>query len=126
MTYRATTAIVTALLAACTGTPPPISEVQLPTALPEHYGEADAQPVGNDDRIAAEWWLEFNDLELNSFVEQSLSRNQDLLAAAARLEAAVAQSRIASAPLSPQVDVGLDGSRSRAANMSVSRTVICV
>lgn len=113
MTYRARACMIAALLAACTGTPPPMSDVELPAPLPERYGGAGTQPDDMETRIAAQWWREFNDPELNSFVEQSLSRNQDLLAAAARLAAAVAQSRIASAPLSPQLDMGLDGNRSR-------------
>ena len=113
MTHKATACLVTALLAACTGTPPPISKVQLPAPLPERYGREDAELGDLEDRIPEQWWRDFNDPELNAFVEQSLSRNQDLLAASARLEAAVAQSRIASAPLSPQLDIGLDGNRGR-------------
>ena len=55
-----------------------------------------------------EWWDYFGDDGLSQVVSRVLERNQDLRAAAARIEAAEAQVRIASAAQLPQLDAGFD------------------
>ena len=61
----------------------------------------------------SDWWIYFGDRELNQVVSRVLDRNQDLRAAAARIEAAEAQVRIASASQLPQLDAGFDTGRRR-------------
>lgn len=57
------------------------------------------------------WWTTFGDTNLNAVVEFALQRNHDLKAAAARLEAASAQARIAGADLAPSLNVALESRR---------------
>jgi NodT family efflux transporter outer membrane factor (OMF) lipoprotein len=59
------------------------------------------------------WWKDFNDPALSSAVETALGHNYDLQAAAARVEQAAAQAKIAGADLQPRAQVGLAGSRRR-------------
>lgn len=56
----------------------------------------------------SDWWTSFGDEGLDGVVPRVLERNQDLRAAAARIEAAQAQARIASAAQMPQLDAGFD------------------
>ena len=56
----------------------------------------------------SDWWTSFGDEGLDGVVSRVLQRNQDLRAAAARIEAAQAQARSASAAQLPQLDVGFD------------------
>jgi len=101
-----------ALLAGCATTPPPELEV----SIPKTWSALDAR---SDDETAAdrsgspgaEWWTHFDDEMLNTLIEEALASNYDLLAAGRRIDAAVAQARIAGAPLKPTVSTGLDGSR---------------
>ena len=53
------------------------------------------------------WWAAFNDGRLDSLVAQALVYNRDLHVAAARLNAARAQAKIAGAPLLPQLSGGM-------------------
>lgn len=59
------------------------------------------------------WWRDFGSDELNQVIERVLEHNFDLNAAAARLQIAAAQARIAGADRQPQVGVGLNGGRQR-------------
>lgn len=53
------------------------------------------------------WWATFDDSLLHSVVAQALVYNRDLHAAAARLNAARAQAKMAGAPLFPQLNASL-------------------
>ncbi|MCY3759053.1 MAG: TolC family protein, partial [Acidobacteria bacterium] len=55
-----------------------------------------------------DWWTSFGDEDLDRVVARVLERNQDLRAAGARIEAARAQARIASAAQLPQLDASFD------------------
>ena len=57
------------------------------------------------------WWDDFGAIGLGDAVRTALEQNYDLQAAAARLEQAAADSRVAAADLQPTVQVGLNGSR---------------
>ncbi len=57
------------------------------------------------------WWTSFNDSGLSSVIEQTLDQNHDIRAAAARIEAALAEARIAGTERKPTVGTGLGGSR---------------
>lgn len=63
--------------------------------------------------VAGAWWESFGDPALDRLVELALGHNQDLRAAAARLERAGAEARIAGADLEPTVGVGLGAARRR-------------
>ena len=62
-------------------------------------------------RPAPAWWTDFGDPGLDDVVQLALRQNYNLQAAAARLEQALADSRIAGADLQPQLQVGLNGSQ---------------
>lgn len=53
------------------------------------------------------WWATFDDSRLHGVVAQALVYNRDLHAAAARLNAARAQAKMAGAPLFPQLNASL-------------------
>jgi len=61
---------------------------------------------------ARSWWRLYGDAQLNSLVERSISNNQDLAAAAARLAQARALSRVARSRYFPAVDLGASADRS--------------
>ena len=69
--------------------------------------------VPGEKRIEQDWWTAFGDPDLDSIIREALEHNHDLLAASARLDAALAQARIAGADLLPTVDLNLAGSRRR-------------
>jgi NodT family efflux transporter outer membrane factor (OMF) lipoprotein len=62
---------------------------------------------------AGDWWSDFRDQDLAQLITLALEANRDLAAAAARVEAAAAEARIAGADLSPQLAVALDGGRAK-------------
>lgn len=90
-----------------------------PTAAPSAYRYGD-DPVRWKDAAPAdavnrgEWWTVFGDPALDRLERLALSRNQDLQAAAARVEQAVAAAGLARSAYSPQVAVAASASRGRA------------
>ena len=58
-----------------------------------------------------DWWRGFRSKELSEVIEEARAANLDIAAAVARIVQADAQSRIAGAPLLP--NVGLNGSATR-------------
>ncbi len=65
------------------------------------------------DADPMDWWTSFGDASLDQVVSRVLERNQDLRAAAARIEVAEAEARMASAPELPQLDLGFNLGRQR-------------
>ncbi len=65
------------------------------------------------EAVRKDWWTYFGDEELDQVVSRVLERNQDLRAVAARIEAAEARARIASASELPQLDAGFNLGRQR-------------
>ncbi|MEG0969366.1 MAG: TolC family protein, partial [Pseudomonas sp.] len=61
----------------------------------------------------AQWWRAFASSELDRLVERARLNAYDLAAATARVRQAQAQAVIAGAPLLPELNLGLDGSRQR-------------
>ena len=85
---------------------------------PQRTFTVDAPPAwkGGDVSVEepdGEWWAYFTDAGLDKAIEQSLERNKDLVAAAARIEAARQQARIAGAAGLPFAEVGLNRNRQR-------------
>ncbi len=71
-------------------------------AVPETYSTTPAHAL----RPPTEWWTEFKSDVLNQIEQQVLDANPDLQAAAARIQAARAQARIAGADLAPNLGFG--------------------
>ena len=63
---------------------------------------------------ARDWWRGFNSADLDSFIAQAQSANDDLRAALARVHQADAQRRIAGAPLLPALALQATATRARA------------
>ena len=102
------------LLAACASvpeTPPPAPGVELPASWTAVEAET---PTAADSAFPEDrWWEGFGDPALDRLVEQALERNGDLAAAAARIDQASAQARIAGADALPRIDTSGNGSRQR-------------
>ena len=73
------------------------------TDVPEHWREQSA----DSSEVDPQWWKAFGSLELNRLIDTALVYNNDLAAAAQRVEQARAQAKIAGAELWPAV--GLSG-----------------
>ncbi|HEY9155698.1 MAG TPA: TolC family protein, partial [Opitutaceae bacterium] len=101
---------------------PDYSRPETPTAAefrhtqPTHAEWKTAAPADAFSR--GEWWKTFNDATLTQLEEDALKNNQDLRAAAARVEQAAAAAGLARSAFWPQV--ALDASASRA---QASRTI---
>lgn len=106
---RAWLVVLPLSLAACAVTPPERSyEFDSAETPPEWIAD------NEDGELDLEaWWRQFGDAELSAHVERALEHNRDLVAAAARVQAAEAQARIAGAALKPTLNAGLDGRRAR-------------
>jgi NodT family efflux transporter outer membrane factor (OMF) lipoprotein len=65
---------------------------------------------------ADDWWRGFGSPQLDALIAEARSNNTDLAAAAARVEQADAQARIAGAPLLPTVEAGADAGPNRLLN----------
>ncbi|MFJ4153190.1 efflux transporter outer membrane subunit [Pseudomonas sp. NPDC089752] len=94
-------------LTACSTPPTPASGI---TAPPAWQGATALPTVGPP---SARWWRTFASSELNQLVERARRNAHDLAAATARVRQAQARAVIAGAPLLPEVQFGLDGSRQR-------------
>jgi len=88
---------------------PPTTTPEIGAPIPDRWSE-EAAPPG---KPVGEWWTRFGDPQLDALIAESLEHNRDLQAAAARLEQAEAQARIAGAELKPSIGVGLRAGRSR-------------
>jgi outer membrane protein, multidrug efflux system len=86
-------------LAGCTDFSPP-QQIPAPiAALPADFEGSQA----NDARSALNWWHDFNDPVLNRLVDEALIANLDIAEAAARVDEARAQARLAGAARFPSV-----------------------
>jgi multidrug efflux system outer membrane protein len=75
-----------------------------------------AQPA--DDAHRGEWWTIFGDAQLNALEEQAAAANQDLKAAAARVQQARAVTQAAKSDWFPKLDAGFGPTRERASAAS--------
>ncbi len=82
-------------------------------ALPEAYSQ-----TGTASAIPDAWWKLFGDPNLDRLVDEALGANQDLAAAAARVEEARALAGFARAEQFPQIDANGGASRTRFSNAS--------
>lgn len=100
-------------LTACSVNPPPATQPELGVAVPETWTADDTAADTAALPFGDEWWRDFGVADLDDAIERALAFNTDLRAAAARVDQAAAQARIAGADLSPQVSAGLSGVRSQ-------------
>ncbi len=96
------------LLAGCIG-PRPAPPADTAVVPPPAWRTA----LGPGSPIAADWWQAFGDPQLTALVARALENSPDLGSAAARVEEARAQERLARAQLSPNVTAGLPVSEGR-------------
>ena len=109
MRPRVLSGLAALLLAASCAHAPPTQEPDLGVQVPEEWEAETIEPGAVPD----DWWLSFEDPLLTSIVEEALSHNHDLMAAATRVSAAAAEARIAGADLYPQIGVGIDGGKQK-------------
>ena len=95
-------------LAACASAPP--FDPDPPVAVTPPAWSA-GEPGPTADSLQAAWWSDLDDPNLGALIAEGLAYNQDLAAASARVERALAQARMAGAGLWPQA--GIDGNASR-------------
>ncbi len=69
--------------------------------------------AATDSTISDRWWTSFNDATLTALVDEALKNNQDLAAAAARVEQARALAGVAKSALYPELAVVGDASRTQ-------------
>lgn len=65
------------------------------------------------DTIAPDWWRAFGDATLDALEARALANNTDLLAAAARVDEARGNLRVARAALLPAIDASVQATRTR-------------
>jgi multidrug efflux system outer membrane protein len=87
-----------ASLTACEGIPPPSSDPQLTFAPPDKWSGAKTK----QGEILKQWWRSFDDEKLPALIQEALLHNHDLAAAAARVEIAAIQAKIAGASSWPR------------------------
>ena len=97
-----------ALLAAC-ARPPDVLRPDPDFEIPAAWTADDAE--SSEDLLPRDWWVELGDTELAAIVEEALASNYDLQAAVARLDQALAISRIEGADRYPRLGANLDFSR---------------
>ncbi|WP_340122068.1 efflux transporter outer membrane subunit [Methylobacter svalbardensis] len=96
MTY--TKLILLLLLPLTTACSVDVKDVPTPVNLPEKFS------VTGQTKTPNQWWLAFNDAELNRLIDQALNENFTLLAAFNRLEQARAVAKKSGAELIPEIN----------------------
>ena len=96
---RVAAALVCAGLISACSFAPDYDRPDLP--MPEQF----ADTTVSADSIQADWWTLFGDTTLTALVEEALANNQDLAAAAARVEQARAIAGVAKSALYPEINV---------------------
>ncbi len=101
-------------LIACTPVGPDFQkpEMELPASFSRGGVKWNRESPSSQPR-PQEWWKTYRDSTLNSLVERSLSMNQDLAAAAARLEQARQLSKAARSLYFPDIDLGAGAERTK-------------
>lgn len=105
--------LVLAALASCAAPPPP-SELEF--EVPQEWTTASARPGKNPEK----WWELFGDDRLNAVVFEALTKNPSVRGAAARIDAAVAQARIAGSDIYPQASARADVSERKQVFLGIS------
>lgn len=93
------------LLTSCATAPDKVVVANLPERA------AWASSASTNALVAEAWWTSFGSPNLNATVAEALRENHDLKQALARVDAALAQARIAGADLQPQAGFGFDAAK---------------
>jgi NodT family efflux transporter outer membrane factor (OMF) lipoprotein len=109
MNRRGGSLVLMLLLTSCATAPDKVVVEDLPQ--PADWSAAAAST--NAVVVSEGWWTTFGSASLNATVAEALRENHDLKQALARVDAAVAQARIAGADLQPQVGFNFDAARSQ-------------
>ena len=99
------------LLLGCASAPARDVDEELPE-LPEQWTAA-GESHADVEPLVGRWWLGLEAPALDALVEEVLENNRDLEVAAARVDAAAAQAKIAGANLLPTIGVGLSSRRAK-------------
>jgi len=75
-----------------------------------------SSPAISNTAVTRDWWRALGDPVLDDLVARALEHNVDVAIAAARVDEARAQSRLAHAALFPTLDLGVGGQQSRSLN----------
>jgi NodT family efflux transporter outer membrane factor (OMF) lipoprotein len=92
--------------------------------MPPPTAWRNAAPNENTDWPRVEWWQDFGSSQLDSFMAQAKSSNDDIGAAVARVLEADAQVRVAGSALLPTIDLGASATRQRTVAVTGGRTPI--
>jgi multidrug efflux system outer membrane protein len=104
--------LIVSLGTACVSAP--AADPDLGVSVPDQWTASSGETAAETSTAAAKpWWENFGDDRLDLLIDDALARNHDLLAAAARVDAAAAQARIAGADLYPQIGAGVNVSRGK-------------
>lgn len=96
------------LIVSCASAPPK-KDYEPDVEVPDNWQYAAATTV----EIDSSWWMEFNDSQLNDILAEAFAKNYDLAIAAANLQAAASQAKIAGAPLYPQANLSFNGAKNK-------------
>ncbi|MBR9726809.1 TolC family protein [Shewanella intestini] len=113
----ALTSLSIAVLAGCTSAPLAQQQAQTTAVFTKQVSQ-DAMLQGLTEQSELAWWQQLDSPQLNTLVNQTLSGNQDLKAAAARLQAAIARLSAQNKTLWPQGDVQANGIRGNTSSTS--------
>lgn len=94
--------IVLILIQACAV---PIKEIPTPVNVPEEFSQSGLSPLQEN------WWLAFNDPQLNQLIKQALNNNFSLLSTFNRLQQSEAIAIKASADLIPSIGAAFGGAQ---------------
>jgi outer membrane protein, multidrug efflux system len=102
------------MLAGCLLTERP----ELAIEIPDSYKAAPGTPTSAPPKL--DWWRSFRSKELTDLIEEAQSSNFDIAVAVARITQADAASKIAGAPLLPNVDLRANATRTRSSQVGDS------
>lgn len=109
MTLRITAAVLAIVgLTGCISMAPDVKRPDLVSEMPQAYGD----PAVVGDYQPQAWWSGFGDPELDALVSDALAQNLDIAEAAARVEQARAQARIARSALLPAINASISATDS--------------
>jgi outer membrane protein, multidrug efflux system len=100
------------MLAGCLTTERP----ELALEIPGTYKEAPRAPTSAPPKL--DWWRDFRSKELTDLIQEAYTSNFDIAAAVARIIQADAASKIAGAPLLPNVALNANATRTRSSQAS--------
>src|SRR5436305_4620849 len=86
--------------------------------IPDAYKAAPGAPASAPPKL--DWWRDFRSKELTGLIEEAQAANFDVAAAIARIIQADAASKIAGAPLFPNVDFNANATRTRSSQATGS------